>query len=152
MWTRSARAGALAALALAVLPASAGAQGLSDLIEGLAGTGTSTTAAPAAPAPAPETGATPGPPPTAQPPPSVSDTPIVQAAKQDRGSTTLPAVLVALAVLGVILAVGALAWAVSRWLAFDPRRVQRWRHAGREASYRASGVWADFADWARLGR
>jgi hypothetical protein len=82
----------------------------------------------------------------------VSDQPIARAAEEDRGSTALPAALVALMVLGVVLAIGVLAWLAGRWLAFDPRWLQRWRHAGREAAYRASGLWADFTDWVRLGR
>jgi hypothetical protein len=175
MWTRSACAGALVALALAALPASAGAQSVSDFLERLAGAGTSTTPAATTPtvaaptvtppavanpvdpaavpvAPPADAAPTPAPPAAEQPAAGVSDAPIAAATKQDEGSTALPAVLVALMGLGVVLALGALAWAVARWLAFDPRRVQRWRHAGREASYRASGVWADFADWVRLGR
>lgn len=180
MWTRSARACALAALAFAVLPATpAGAQGLSDLLENLTqGTSTSTTPAPTttapaetapaapsattpAPAPdptaapaaaAPAAGATPTPPATEQPPAGVTEEPIAAATKEDRGSTAVPAVLVALAVLAVVLLLGAAAWGLARWFSFDPRWMQRWRHASREAAYRASGMWADFSDWVRLGR
>lgn len=175
MWTRSACAGALSALALATLPAGAAAQDLPSVLERLTG-GTSTSAttpapaattpadpaattaapAPAAPTPAapadPAAGATPGPPAAEQPAAGVTEQPIAEAAKEDRGSTALPAALVALMVLGVVLAIGLLAWAVARWLALDPRWMRRWRHAGREAAYRASGVWTDFADWVRLGR
>lgn len=175
MWTRSARACALAALAIAVMPATpAGAQGLSDLLENLTGgASTSTTpaptttapaetapAAPVDPAPAPvdpaaapvdpaAAGATPAPPAAEQPPAGVTEEPITAATKEDRGSTAVPAVL---AVLAVVLLLGAAAWALARWLSFDPRWMQRWRHASREAAYRASGMWADFSDWVRLGR
>lgn len=181
MWTRSARACALAAFAIAVMPATpAGAQGLSDLLENLTGGASTSTApaptttapaetapaapaAPVDPAPAPVDpaaapvdpaagGATPAPPATEQPPAGVTEEPIAAATKEDRGSTAVPAVLVALAVLAVVLLLGAIAWALARWLSFDPRWMQRWRHASREAAYRASGMWADFSDWVRLGR
>lgn len=180
MWPRTACAGALAALALAALPAGAAAQDLPSILDRLtqgtsttattpaptetpapAETTTETTPAPApAPAPAdpgaapadPAAAATPAPPAAEQPGAGVTEQPIAQAAEEDRGSTALPAVLVALMALGVVLAIGVLAWLVARWLAFDPRWMQRWRHAGREAAYRASGAWADFADWVRLGR
>lgn len=183
MWTRSASACGLAALALAVLPAPAGAQGLSDLLESLTGqTTTSTTpaqapeeqvaptetaptaTAPAAPAPpadataptptpAPAAGTpTPAPPGAEQPGAGVSEQPIVAAAEEDRGTSALPAALVALAVLAVLVLLGVVAWALARWFAWDPRWLRRWRHASREAAYRASGVWDDFTDWVRLGR
>lgn len=182
MGTRSARACGLAALTLFILPAPAGAQGLSELLERLQDqTTTSTTpaptatapaeepapaeeaptaTAPAAPAPpadatapAPATGTpTPAPPGAEQPPAGVTQQPIAGATQQERGSSALPAVLVALAVLAVLLLLGVVVWALARWFAWDPRWLQRWRHASREAAYRASGVWADFSDWVRLGR
>lgn len=101
---------------------------------------------------APAAGATPGPPAAEQPAAGVTDQPIDAAADEDRGSTTVPAVLIALGVVAALLLLGALAWAVARWFSWDPRWIQRWRHASREAAYRAAGVWADFTDWVRLGR
>jgi hypothetical protein len=57
----------------------------------------------------------------------------------------------ALAVLGALLALGCLAWALGRWLALEPRWTVSFMHSLREASYRASATWAEFSDWARLG-
>lgn len=118
-----------------------------------------TATAPAAPAPPadattppPAANPTPTPPASEQPGVGVSEQPIAAATQEDQGSTALPAVLVALAVLTVLLLLGGASWALARWFAFDPRWLQRWRHSSREASYRASGVWADFTDWVKLGR
>jgi hypothetical protein len=60
-----------------------------------------------------------------------------------RRSLTVPAILVAIALLGAAaLAISALA----------ARRDGRLRHAWREAAFRTRGTWADFSDWLRLGR
>jgi hypothetical protein len=45
-----------------------------------------------------------------------------------------------------------IAWAIGRWLALEPRWTVSLMHSLREASYRGSATWAEFADWARLGR
>ena len=57
-----------------------------------------------------------------------------------------------LAILGSLLALGLLAWALARWWAFEPRWLVGTRHACTEAGYRASATWAEFSDWVRLGR
>ncbi len=58
----------------------------------------------------------------------------------------------ALAVLGALLVLGCIVWAVGRWLAVEPRWAVSLMHSLREASYRGSATWAEFSDWARLGR
>ncbi|MCP9491699.1 MAG: hypothetical protein MSC31_17770 [Solirubrobacteraceae bacterium MAG38_C4-C5] len=63
-----------------------------------------------------------------------------------------PVPLLLLAVLGGLVALGVLAWALARWWAFEPRWLLGTRHACTEAGYRASATWAEFSDWVRLGR
>jgi len=58
-------------------------------------------------------------------------------------SLTLPIVLIAIALLGLV------ALALSALFA---RRNPRLQHAWREAAFRTRGTWADFSDWLRLGR
>jgi hypothetical protein len=112
--------------------------------------GASTGAAPAATAP-PAAG-TPSPTPSSAPAAGAADTAIDTAAKKDDGGSGLPAALVALAVLAGLLALGALAWALARWWAWDPPWLVRARHAGAEAGWRAGATWAEFTDWVRMGR
>jgi hypothetical protein len=59
---------------------------------------------------------------------------------------------VALVALGAVVALGCLAWVLARTVAFEPRWTLSLRHAFAEASFRASATWAEFSDWARLGR
>lgn len=126
-----------------------------------------TDSAPAASAPVgspppPEPGAaaqpnTPGQAPTpvgaAQPVAAASDGAIVNAASRsdDRGGDA-PAPLIALAIIGGLLALCALVWAVFRFFAWEPRWLLETRHAVAEAGWRASGAWADFTDWVRSRR
>lgn len=63
-----------------------------------------------------------------------------------------PVPVLLLALLGGLLALGVLAWALARWWAFEPRWLLGTRHACTEAGYRASATWAEFSDWVRLGR
>lgn len=63
-----------------------------------------------------------------------------------------PAPVVALGVLGALLALGGLLYGLSHWLAWDPRWAQRTRHAVAEAGWRTGNTWSEFADWVRLGR
>jgi hypothetical protein len=71
--------------------------------------------------------------------------------KARRSSTRLSPGALALAVLGALLALGCIVWALARWLALEPRWTVSLMHSLREASYRASATWAEFTDWARLG-
>jgi hypothetical protein len=105
-----------------------------------------TPAAPGASAPAPQ------PAPTSKPAPAVADNAILAASKSRSSDAGIPAPLVALAVIGALMAVAALLYALARWWAWEPRWLVRWRHAGAEAGWRASGSWAEFMDWVRLGR
>jgi hypothetical protein len=56
-----------------------------------------------------------------------------------------------LAILGALLALACLAWAITRWLALEPRWATALMYSLREATYRASATWAEFSDWARIG-
>ena len=91
----------------------------------------------------PQAGATPVPtvPPAA---PAATPTPAEpKIVHSGHRSLTLPIVLIAIALLGLI------ALALSALFA---RRNPRLRHAWREAAFRTRGTWADFSDWLRLGR
>jgi hypothetical protein len=91
----------------------------------------------------PQAGATPVPtvPPAA---PAATPTPAEpKIVHSGHRSLTLPIVLIAIALLGLI------ALALSALFA---RRNPRLQHAWREAAFRTRGTWADFSDWLRLGR
>jgi hypothetical protein len=105
-----------------------------------------TPAAPAQGGQAPQPGATP------QPAPVVADNAVLAAAKQRDSDAGIPAPLIALAVIGALMALAALLYWLARWWAWEPRWLVRARHAGAEAGWRASGSWAEFRDWVRLGR
>ncbi len=85
--------------------------------------------------------------------PSTTTTPV---RAPTRASSThkskLSGAAIAAAVLAALIALGCLAWGVARLLAFEPRRSLSMRHAMAEAGFRASATWAEFSDWARLGR
>ena len=55
------------------------------------------------------------------------------------------------AVLGALIVLASIVWAVFRVGAYEPRWLESARHAAAEAGYRTSATWAEFADWARLG-
>jgi hypothetical protein len=67
-------------------------------------------------------------------------------------TTHVSTVAIALAVLGALVVCGCLAWAIARTLTLEPRWILALRHASAEAGLRASATWAEFSDWARLGR
>lgn len=102
---------------------------------------------------APGSTVTPGPTPDPEAAPAADDQMIARmaqtAASSDAGT---PAPVVALGVLGALLAIGGLAYALAHWLAWDPRWAQRTRHAVAEAGWRTGNTWSEFADWVRLGR
>jgi hypothetical protein len=58
----------------------------------------------------------------------------------------------AIAVVAALVALACLVWALARTLTFEPRWTLSLRHAMSEAGFRASATWAEFSDWARLGR
>ncbi|HTB49439.1 MAG TPA: hypothetical protein VK701_00545 [Solirubrobacteraceae bacterium] len=76
---------------------------------------------------------------------------MIVAHKQKPHATHLSAIALALAILGALLLLGCLAWALGRWLALEPRWTVSLTHSLREAAYHASETWAEFSDWARLG-
>jgi hypothetical protein len=116
---------------------------------------TPTTPAPTAPAPPAVPGATttPAPAPDPSPAPAAADQAIARTAGAARDSDAgVPAPVVALAVIGGLLALGGLGYGLAHWLAWDPRWARRSRHALAEAGWRAGNTWSEFADWVRLGR
>jgi hypothetical protein len=59
---------------------------------------------------------------------------------------------VAIAVVAAVVALLCVAWGVARVLTYEPHWTLSLRHALAEAGFRASATWAEFSDWARLGR
>jgi len=91
------------------------------------------------------------------PPPTVTSTsaagvnpaaPTHPSASSNKLST--PAILAA--VVAALLALGCAIWAIARLQAFEPHWTLSLRHTLAEAGFRASATWAEFSDWARLGR
>jgi hypothetical protein len=110
------------------------------------------TTTPAAPAPSGVT-TTPAPTPDPAVAPAANDQAIARTAASANGSDAgVPAPVVALAVLGGLLALGGLLYGLAHWLAFDPPWAQRARFAMAEAGWRVGNTWSEFADWLRLGR
>ncbi len=83
--------------------------------------------------------------------PATGSTTVIVAHKQKPSAKGLSAGALALAILGALLVLGCIVWALGRWLALEPRWAISLTHSLREASYRASETWAEFSDWARLG-
>jgi hypothetical protein len=74
------------------------------------------------------------------------------AARAHAGSGHVSALAIAIAALGALLVLACAAWALARRRAFEPHWWLSMRHSMAEAGHRASGTWAEFSDWARLGR
>jgi hypothetical protein len=72
-----------------------------------------------------------------------------KAAPQSKDMSTGALVL---AVLGALLVLACIVWGFARWLALEPRWTVSLMHSLREAGYRGSATWAEFSDWARIGR
>jgi hypothetical protein len=117
----------------------------------------------AAPPPPSSTPATPGTPAAAQPPPQPGPQPtaarevairdaIGMAANLDDPATEAPFPILALAILGGLLALGTAGFGLVRWRAWELAWVERFRHAAGEAGWRASSTWAEFTDFVRYGR
>lgn len=103
--------------------------------------GTPTTTAPSTTNPITTTPTTPG-----------SPTVVGVARKKTSSSTRLSTGALALAILGALLALGCAVWVVGRWMALEPRWTVSAMHSLREAGFHASATWAEFSDWARIGR
>jgi hypothetical protein len=84
--------------------------------------------------------------------PATGSTTVIVAHKQKPSAKGLSAGALALAILGALLVLGCIVWALGRWLALEPRWTISLTHSLREAAYRASETWAEFGDWARIGR
>ncbi|MGA9313721.1 MAG: hypothetical protein WBV77_03725 [Solirubrobacteraceae bacterium] len=78
-------------------------------------------------------------------------TTVIVAHRQKPSAKGLSAGALALAILGALLVLGCIVWALGRWFALEPRWTISLTHSLREAAYRASETWAEFSDWARLG-
>jgi hypothetical protein len=68
-----------------------------------------------------------------------------------QGGRISTAAIVGAALAALLVALCAI-WATVRWLAIEPRWTRSMAYSLEEASFRASATWAEFADWARLGR
>ena len=101
-----------------------------------------------------DAGGTPAPPGAQQPVGTARDGAIARAAAPGprTSDADAPVPLIALAIIGGLLLLALLAWAVARWLALSPRWAVSTRHAIGEAGWRTSGAWSEFADWVRTRR
>jgi hypothetical protein len=117
-------------------------------------TSTATTATPAGAASPPASTTTPTAGQSASPPAGASTSAATPARNTSRahrsGRLSTPAIV--LAALGGLLVLGCLVWGLARMLAYEPRWLQSLRHALAEGGFRTSATWAEFSDWARLGR
>jgi hypothetical protein len=76
----------------------------------------------------------------------------VKAHTQSHGSGHVSTEAVALAMVAVVLLLACAAWAFARSRAYEPHWFVSMRHAMAEAGFRTSATWAEFTDWARIGR
>ncbi len=67
-------------------------------------------------------------------------------------TTTLSTGAIVIAAVAALVALLCLAWAIIRRRALEPQWLLSMRHAMAEAGFHASATWAEFTDWARLGR
>jgi hypothetical protein len=72
--------------------------------------------------------------------------------KQTPATSKLSNTAIAAAVLAALIALACLLWGLARMLAYEPRWTLSLRHVMAEAGFRVSATWAEFTDWARLGR
>lgn len=76
----------------------------------------------------------------------------VRAPTRTHGSGHVSNEAIALAVIATVLLLACAVWAFARSRAYEPPWLVSLRHAMAEAGYRTSATWAEFTDWARLGR
>jgi hypothetical protein len=67
-------------------------------------------------------------------------------------TSTLSTPALLAAIVAALLALGCALWAIARATDYEPRWTLSLRHTLAEAGFRASATWAEFSDWARLGR
>jgi hypothetical protein len=84
--------------------------------------------------------------------PSARNTTRVPASVRATRSSKLSTPAIALAALGALIVLLCLTWAIARALAYEPHWVRSLRHSLAEGGFRASATWAEFGDWARLGK
>jgi hypothetical protein len=68
------------------------------------------------------------------------------------GSARVSTEAIVLAAIAALLLLACAAWAFARSRAYEPHWLVSMRHAMAEAGFRTSATWAEFTDWARLGR
>jgi hypothetical protein len=68
----------------------------------------------------------------------------------DSGHVSTEAVV--LAAIAALLLLACAVWAFARSRAYEPHWLVSLRHAMAEAGFRTSATWAEFTDWARIGR
>ncbi len=74
-------------------------------------------------------------------------------AHQDAGNSGhVSTEAIVLAAIAALLLLACAAWAFARSRAYEPHWLVSMRHAMAEAGFRTSATWAEFTDWARLGR
>jgi hypothetical protein len=117
----------------------------------IAPSSTSTTGTTPTPTTTPAVPSTPTTPTTSAPGTTVHSSTVVVVHKPSK-PTHLSTGALLLAILGALLVLACIAWGIGRWLALEPRWAVSLTHSLREASYRGSATWAEFSDWARLGR
>lgn len=71
---------------------------------------------------------------------------------QAAGSEHVSTEAIVIASVAVLVLLATATWAFIRSRAYEPRWLLSLRHAMAEAGFRASAIWAEFMDWARLGR
>jgi hypothetical protein len=71
---------------------------------------------------------------------------------RSKSSGKLSTAAIVVAAVAALLALGCAAWGLARRRAFEPHWLLSLRHSMAEAGFRTSATWAEFADWARLGR
>jgi hypothetical protein len=98
-------------------------------------------------------GAPPAPTPDTAPQGAPTDNAIARAADSSHPTdSSVPAPLIALAVLAALLALAGAAIGTARWRGWEPPWALRARHALGEAGWRAGNTWSEFADWVRTSR
>jgi hypothetical protein len=108
--------------------------------------------APGATAPAATAPAATAPAATAPPATTPAPAPAHTAAQPTVRSGNDRAAVLLLLLVGALVLIALVVWAIARWQAWDPPWLARWRHATGEAGWRAGNAWAEFTDWLRLGR
>jgi hypothetical protein len=76
----------------------------------------------------------------------------LRARTHSSGSGHVSTEAIVLAAIAALLLLACAAWAFARSRAYEPHWSVSMRHAMAEAGFRTSATWAEFTDWARLGR